>query len=175
MKRILGTIFILLCLLIWGMSIYYSVKGNYQYEALVQAEWNLADKSSAIPAKSQHLDKFVDALERQGFQGKYDAVIYQTPNNGFDQNLEALKTLQTRLHDIEKMDVTSFQYQTAIQQITAQEQGEAHAMLDVFEGIWWKEHYFLLWGWMGFITQTIGFVFLIVGVVFFFWAYETDY
>lgn len=44
------------------------------------------------------------------------------------------------------MDANSFQYNTAIQQITQQEQGEAIDMLSVFQGCWYKENYILLWG-----------------------------
>jgi hypothetical protein len=52
------------------------------------------------------------------------------------------------LDEIQKMNVASFEYQTAIQQITAQEQGEAQAMLEVFSGIWWKNNYIFLWEWI---------------------------
>lgn len=52
------------------------------------------------------------------------------------------------------MKVTSFEYQTAMQQITGQEQGEANEMLSVFKGVWYKENFILLWNWIG-ITQLI--------------------
>jgi hypothetical protein len=148
---------------IWQIVI--SIRGSYEYERTVAAEWSLADKSSTIPAKGQHLDKFVAALEGQGFQGQYNAVIFPTPDNSFDTNLEALKTLQNRLHEIEKMDVSSFQYQTAIQQITAQEQGEARKMLQVFEGVWWKTHHLMAWDWIQFLWVSFGIILLSASLV----------
>ncbi len=147
-------------LLIW--RIVASVQAQYYYEANVAAEWYLADKSSTIPAKQEHLDKYVAALEQQGLHGRYNALIFPTPNNSFDTNFTALQTLQSRLHEIEGMDARSFEYQTAIQQITAQEQGEAGAMLKELEGTWWLKYHFLIWDWVGFITIMI----LVTGVCF---------
>lgn len=121
---------------------------EFKYKQQVGSYWSLADKSSSIEKKSEYIDKFVGAIEKQNLGG-HNAIFLETPDNSFEQNLEALKTLQQRLHEIKGMDVTSFQYQTAIQQITEQEQGEANEMLSVLEGVWTKENYFLLWNWVG--------------------------
>ena len=48
---------LILSLLIFAIAGWTWIKGNYEYEATVGAEWSLADKSSTIPAKAQHLDK----------------------------------------------------------------------------------------------------------------------
>lgn len=124
------------------------VRGYYQYENSIGSNWSLADKSSTITQKSLYVDKFVAALDQQGFQGKYNAIIFPTPDNSFDRNLDALKSLQGRLREIQTMNPSSFEYQTAMQQITGQEQGEAKEMLDVFEGVWWLQHHPLLWNWI---------------------------
>lgn len=129
-------------------SIIYGVTCNYRYEKEISSYWNLADKSSTITKKAEYIDKFVAAMEKQSFIGKYNAIFTKTADNSFDENFQALKTLQQRLHEISDMDVTSFQYQTAIQQITEQEQGEAYLMLNVFKGIYIKDNYFLLWNWV---------------------------
>lgn len=119
-----------------------------EFKRDISSHWSLADKSSTITEKMRHIDNFVIALEKSGLQGEHDAIIYKTIDNSFDQNLIALKSLQLRLHEIDSMDVASFEYQTAMQQITAQEQGEAKEMLDVFYGTWVKDNYFLLWDWV---------------------------
>lgn len=131
------------------------IRASYEYENNISAEWTLADRSSTIPAKRQHLDKFVTVLENSGLQGSNNAIIYPTAENSFDNNFAALKTLQSRLHEIETMDVRSFEYQTAIQQITAQEQGEANSMLAVFAGCWYLKHYPLLWEWIGMLLVCV--------------------
>lgn len=131
-----------------AMLIVIGVRGYYEYTREIGSFWDLADRASTIPQKAHYIDNFVAALESQGFDGEHNAVLFPTPENSFDKNLEALKSLQGRLREIEKMDVTSFQYQTAIQQITAQEQGEAGAMLNVFSGVWWKRRHFIVWDWM---------------------------
>jgi hypothetical protein len=137
-----------------------TIKANYEYEKKIESYWALADKASSIPKKLEGIDKFVIALDNAGMKGEYNALILSTPNNSFDANFDALKSLQTRMHEIEHMDVNSFQYQTALSQITEQEQGQAHAMLSVFKGTYWKAHYILLWDWIG----TINWILCIGGI-----------
>jgi uncharacterized membrane protein len=72
------------------------------------------------------------------------------------------------------MDVSSFEYQTAIQQITDQEQGGASPMLSVFEGIWWKTNYFLLWDWVGAVFVVILEIGFIVGLVIWMQIYKNN-
>lgn len=140
----------------------------------MENHWTLADRASTIDYKSQQIDLFVEALEKQGLAGTNDALILKTPENSFDENFKTLKSLQTRLTEIKTMDPRSFEYQTAIQQITAQEQGEAKQMLDVLQGCWYKQHHFLIWGVIGGINWIAMFVF--VGVTgFIFWAEMADY
>lgn len=139
----------------------FAIFSNFEYKRDYQSYWNLAEKASSLPKKLEGIDKFVARLENSGsMHGKFNAIYMETPDNSFDENLQALKSLQIRMHEIEKMDVKSFEYQTAMQQITQQEQNEAGAMLSVFSGIWMKEHYFLLWDWVG-LTQIISFVILL--------------
>jgi len=145
----------IICGFLLILSIIGGITGEYQYERDYKSFWDLADKASTIPQKAQYVDKFVDALANAGMDGKYNAIFLTTPDNSFDRNFEALKSLQLRLHEIELMGVTSFEYQTAMQQITGQEQGEAENMLDVFNGIWWKTHHFLLWDWICLVQVVI--------------------
>ena len=163
-----GIILTIVSILLITLSSIYGIKSMYKYDNEFAAFWSLADKSSTIANKAKYVDKFVEALEKGGFEGEYNAIMYKTLDNQFDTNLEALKTLQQRLHEIEKMDITSFEYQTAIQQITGQEQGEAQAMLSVFQGIWYKENYFLLWNWIGVSQIVLSFILLCAGG--FIWA-----
>jgi len=73
----------------------------------------------------------------------------------FQGQKEALETLSRRLTEIQNMNPSSFEYNTAIQQITAQEQGEANAMLSEFKGCYLLNNYTLIWGWIGGIALTI--------------------
>lgn len=132
-----------------------AIKAYFEYQKTINAEWELADRSSTIAAKREHIDKFIANVEKCGLEGTYDALLFPNETNGFDANLIALKTLQARLHEIEGMDIRSFEYQTAIQQITAQEQGEAQSMLQTIEGTWWKKFYLPVYGLVG-MTITVG-------------------
>lgn len=142
------------------LNIIFGTISSYKYEKSFNSYWELADKSSTVIKKSEYIDKFVNALEKSGFVGKNDAIFQTTLNNSFDKNLEALKSLQTRLQEMKKMDTNSQEYQFAMQQITGQEQGEASDMLKVFSGIWYKENYILLWGWIATIQ-----IFVCVGLI----------
>jgi flagellar basal body-associated protein FliL len=141
---ILLCVIVLFTILVIGSA----VIASWSYENTISAPWALADKASTIPQKAKYIDQFVANLKASGLQGRYNAVWLKTPNNSFDANLEQLETLQVRLREIQNMDVASFQYQTAIQQITAQEQGEAKNMLSIFKGVWYKANYWYLWNWI---------------------------
>ena len=162
--KTLGIFLTVFCTLSIIASIGYAIKSGYEYDKDFGSYWSLADKSSTITNKAKYIDKFVEALENSGFEGQYNAVMYKTLDNQFDTNFEALKTLQQRLHEIETMDITSFEYQTAIQQITQQEQGEAFELLSIFQGIWNKQNYFLLWNWVGWIQISSCVIFLMIGI-----------
>ena len=145
------------------------IAASYQYSKNVLSYWKLADKSSTIVEKSRNLDLFVAQFSDEKYKGEYDAIIFKTPDNSFDGNFKALTSMQLRLQEIKTMDISSFEYQTAIQQITAQEQGEAFDMLDTLKGVWYKENYFYLWDWVGFIFVLLSVVVLSVGLMIRFW------
>ena len=121
-----------LILTLLGVGIY----GDYTYKKNISSYWDLADKSSTIAEKATHIDCFVEALSKDNLYGEYNALIFKTPNNSFDGNFDALKSLQKRLYEIKDMNVSSFEYQTAIQQITEQEQGGAEEMIGTLRGVW---------------------------------------
>jgi len=138
--------------LILSCEIRLGILSSYNYEKHYSQLWSLAEKSSTIPAKQQYISQFLNTLKQGKTNGdfaEYDALFLKTPNNNFDANLKALETLSARLTEIQSMDPSSFQYNTAIQQITAQEQGEAGPMLSVFQGCYDLNNYFFIWNWVG--------------------------
>ena len=127
--------------------IIYEVRANYEYDNAIGSYWSLGIKASTLQQKSAYLDQYVAALEAQKLDGMHDAIFLQTPDNSYEQNMVALKSLQGRMHQIQGMDEQSFAYQTAMQQITAQEQGQADHLTSTFEGCWYLRNNTLLWGW----------------------------
>lgn len=123
------------------------IRVGYEYETSIGSYWELSEKASTLQQKSAYLDKYVAAVSAPKAFAKYDATLFPTPNSSFEQNMVALKSLQGRMHQIQGMDEQSFAYQTAIQQITAQEQGEAHGLTSTFEGCWLLRNHPLFWGW----------------------------
>lgn len=129
-----------------------AIVADYRLENSYTQLWQLAEKSSTILAKKQYVTQFVAALESgyaKGDFASHNAKWLKTPNNSFNSNLDALKSLSGRLNEIQEMNPSSFEYNTAIQQITAQEQGEAQAMMAVFEGCYNLANYPMVWNWIG--------------------------
>lgn len=145
-----------------GIQFQQQISASYSFSRDIESSWSLADKASTIQQKSEYMNKFVKSLENQDLEGEHDAVIFKTPDNSFDANFGAIKSLQSRLQQIQTMDVRSFEYQTAIQQITAQEQGEAGHIIGVIHSIWEKVHYPIVWQWWGglftFAWLAVGFI-----------------
>lgn len=159
MKTILVTIGILFAIIL-GI---YELKSSYVYNNTIGSYWSLSDKASTLQQKSEYLDKYVGALE-SAHMASHNAVIFPTPDNSFEQNMVALKSLQGRMHQMQNMDEQSFAYQTAMQQITGQEQGDARGLTDTLEGCWYLENRPLLWEWYS-VLAWLGFVFLPIAIV----------
>jgi hypothetical protein len=157
-----GALLLVVAVLILGTQIGGCVHAEYHYSKNVGSYWSLAEKASTIKQKSEYMDKFVDALSKENFAAN-NAIILATPDNETASNNRAVKSLQDRLHEIQGMNPKSFEYQAAIQQITAQEQGEAHGVLSELEGAWLLANgYFFCWDWIG---GTIAGFALIVGFI----------
>lgn len=158
---------LLLILVAVGLIVVLGIGGCnswYKYSKNIGSYWELADKSSTIEAKSENIDAFVKAIKSEKF-AENNAIIFRTPDNSFANNLKALETLQKRLQDIKKIKPDSFEYNQAIQQITAQEQGEATKMLDVIHQCWILENYWYLWDWLLFISIIVIVLLIVIGGV----------
>jgi hypothetical protein len=145
MTKTLGVLVLtiaIVCAFCFGYQI---VQSRYHWEKDFGSNWSLAEKASTIAQKSEYMDLFVNALASSNLSGTNDSLFFPTPDNGFDQNFKALQSLQARLQTIKTMDENSFQYQTAIEQITAQEQGQAQDMITTLENCWMKVNYYELW------------------------------
>jgi hypothetical protein len=146
------TVLLLLAFVLTTVLIYQEVFSNYTFEKKYAQLWELSDKSSTITAKQQYINGFVSSLRKGQTNGEFathDAVFLKTPNNEFDSNVRAVETLAKRLTEIQDMNPSSFEYNTAIQQITAQEQGEAHRLMGVIKGCYTLENYPMVWNWYG--------------------------
>lgn len=146
-----------------------SLIADYHFERDYLQLWALADKSSTIAAKQKYIAQFVAALQSGYERGEFNphnAIWMKTPNNSFTQNLNALKSLDDRLGQIQKLNPNSFEYNTAIQQITAQEQGEASHLIYVFEGCYKIANYPMVWQWIGGLFIAIETVMVFIGLYF---------
>lgn len=143
------------------LYIIFGISSMNKYDTDFGANWQLSKSAATIEQKSIYIDKFVQDIEKGGFEGKFDAIFNPNDNNSYEQNLIVLKTLQQRLHELKILPMTSFDYNTALQQLTVQQDRISNNMIYTFSGIWYKEHHFLLWNWICFV----GICFFSIGII----------
>lgn len=138
------------------------IASRYRYERDIGSNWSLAVKASTIQQKAEYVNRFVAAYKAAGISG-HNAIIFKTPDNSVEENLKAVESLQQRLNEVQGMDIQSFAYQTAIQQITQQEQVEAGHITDTLLGAWLLHGgYWFVWDW---VSLVVSLVCVFVGVV----------
>jgi hypothetical protein len=164
-KIAFGWLFAIAFIVILILLITSGINADRTYRSKYGSYWQLADRSSTLQAKEQYVTQFVNNIQahRSEFVD-YNAVIVQTPDNNFDNNLNAVITLRDRLHTIQQMNESSFEYQTAIQQITGQEMGQADAMMSDIEGSWYLKNYPCLWSWYFGLMIVLEFFLITVGI-----------
>jgi hypothetical protein len=148
-------------LFLFGWFIIDDVRAWYEYNTTIGSYWDLSVKASTLARKSEYLDSFVVAVDHAQLHGN-NALFFPTPNNAVETNVASIKNLQERMHQVRDMDVTSFAYQQAISQITAQEQDDAGNVLNVIEGRWWLSHHWVYWDWIGILAYA---VFIVGGII----------
>lgn len=161
----------LLIILLFGVMIYADYKWNKEYNSY----WSLSDKTSTLEAKEGYITQFVDKIENNRNQfAEYNAIILKVPDNNCDNNINAVKTLRDRLRSIKNMNESSFEYQTAMQQITGQEQGEAQVMMNELSGCYILKNYPLAWSWICGIL--IGFLIILINgeIIILIYLHEKD-
>ena len=165
----IGLTLLIAGILLFLFLVIMEVLANYEYNNEILYNWNLADKSSTLTAKSEYITLFLNKLENTKL-AEYNAIWLKTPDNNVQNNIKTLRTLKDRLNEIKDLDPESFAYQTAIQQITAQEQGEASAMMGIISGGWYLKNYPYLWNWMSFLSLFISFSLITGGIIMIYWG-----
>jgi len=153
---------ILMCLFV-GLLIFHVIQEiytNYECDRDLLSYWNLSNKASTLKQKSLYLDEFVANLEAAHLSGN-NALLLKTPDNSYEQNIVTLKSLQSRMEEIKGMDVRSFEYQQAMYQISAQEEGGVNGVHDLV-GIWYLDHHPSVWGWIDGIRWLLEVLFTIL-------------
>jgi hypothetical protein len=117
---------------------------NYKWKCEAEQYMLLADDASTADIKLLYLRQYRRAIEQKVTRN--DArYIFTQERLTRDAQLGVLATLICRLEQISTMDAKSFEYQTAMQQVTGQEFD--HAMTDVdgvFKDCWRRQS---IWRW----------------------------
>ncbi len=133
--------------------------------------WTQADRSSTIEAKSEKIKLFYDSIvdNREDFYPS-SSFFVKNSDNMLDNNMQSLKTLVDRLQQIQQMNPSSLEYQTAIKQITENEIDQASEMIGVIRGCWEINNYFVTYLFGIFLVFGSGFG-LIFGLILIFEPY----
>lgn len=147
------TVMMWLFFVLSGFHAIQEIYTNYECNRDLRSYWKLSAKASTLKQKSLYLDKFVANLEAAHLSGN-NALILKTPDNSYEQNMTTLKSLQSRMEEIKSMDVKSFEYQQAMYQISAQEEGGVNGVGDLI-GVWYLDHHPSVWGWIDVVRWTL--------------------
>lgn len=141
-----------------------------EYDNKIGYEWYMFDESSTIKEKSLHLDKYIHRLENEKMAS--NSAYFQARNStSFKYNIQILKTLGNRLNEIQNMDPNSFEYQTAISQITEQE--STISSPDVMYDLWLKQnHYSYYHEWLFYVFGFFQFGLMFGGILVVFYEWE---
>lgn len=114
---------ILLCsMLVVAIAIpLYAIPTNYEYDLSIGSFFELSDKASKLDVKLVYLKQYAAALENAGLDTGQTTVFFPTRETSLEENYRVLSSLVTRMEEISGMEIDSFQYQTAMQQITENE------------------------------------------------------
>lgn len=149
-----------LCLSLLAFHAIQEIYTRYECNRDLLSYWKLSAKASTLKQKSLYLDKFVANLEVAHLSGN-NALLLKTPDNSYEQNMATLKSLQSRMEEIRSMDVKSFEYQQAMYQISAQEEGGVNGVADLI-GVWYLDHHPSVWGWIDAVRWTLEILFALV-------------
>lgn len=91
---------------------------GYQYQNDVQQYFEKADRSATLKDKAQAFDQYVVALEKENLtQGKSTMWPWPHATSDLGYNFQIVKTLQTRLHEVQNIDPNSYAYADQNRQI----------------------------------------------------------
>lgn len=136
---------------------------RYECNRDLLSYWKLSAKASTLKQKSLYLDQLVSNLEAAQLSGN-NALLLKTPDNSYEQNMATLKSLQSRMEEIRSMDVKSFEYQQAMYQISAQEQGGVNGVGDLI-GVWYLRLHPSVWGWIDAVRWTLELFFAVIFII----------
>ena len=103
---------------------------GYPYNANIGSYFDLSDKASKLDTKLDYLKQYSNALVESGLNEGQSTVFFQTKETSLEENYKVLQSLIERMEETKEMEINSFEYQTAIKQITEDEYCWFHT--DVF-------------------------------------------
>ena len=93
---------------------------GYTYDREAGGYLGLADDASTAPLKLQYLEQYREAVHRL-VTGKDARLVFGTPQTKVAHQFVVLDSLLERVGEVAALDVSSFEYQVAMDQITGQE------------------------------------------------------
>jgi len=129
---------------------------SYGYDVKMGQYIRLADDASTAEAKLGYLQKYQEAVE-QNIVRNQARFIFQKERLTRDRQLSILSTLKVRLQDAANMNQSSFEYQTAMNQITGQEFNHALGELSrIISDCWLRQSALAVFGlWFAWIPLAV--------------------
>ena len=139
-----------------------SIKADWKIDQHFMSQATLTDRASTIESKSLHMTLLMEGIDKEKISG-HNAYWLETSDNSYDSNYVILKEYQQRLIESLCMDVTSLEYQASIAQLSI---CKVYSSLSVIKSIWYKEHYPILWNWVGGLLWLLSIAILVTGIIY---------
>ena len=151
MKKI-AIIWLIVLIILIATSVLGTVIANYRYETDLGGYYVRACTAANAKLMNSHLGEVEQAFRDKGWTTGYTVYVFKTPENDLSLIFEQLLDFRARLTSISEMDVQSFEYQKALEEVT-----DALLMWGRSFNLGHKFYLFLLWNILGTIAGIWGF------------------
>lgn len=131
----------LLLLIVFAGCLYFGIVQNWSVTRDTTAWLDRAQVASNPTDMREYLINCRDGMIEWDLDTGHDAIIFETPENDMELVMKALENSISRCYEVETMNTTSPEYQTALDDLRGQIRE-----LDIHStGRYWVKHWYILW------------------------------
>ena len=120
MREYIVLVALLSSIVLWIGSATVVIIDAYHIDRDTTSWLSRAQVSSNPTDMRYYLEKLVDGMKKYQITSGYDAIIFKTPENNMTLVMKAINRSIDRCKQIEKMNISSVEYQTALDDLRGQ-------------------------------------------------------
>ena len=118
MKKTIGIFLIIVSVVLVMWLITNAIIANYRYDRDVESYYTLSVQASTAEKKLEYINIFENKIIENNLITGYGAIIFKKPKNDAFHQYEILKTIKERLISINSVNISSFEYQQAMYEMS---------------------------------------------------------